>query len=54
VLGSVLGQKGAGAAGVLNGILGGAKGQQPSTQQQQQANPINSIMDQFKKKKKPN
>ncbi|HEY3938879.1 MAG TPA: AsmA family protein [Bryobacteraceae bacterium] len=46
ILGSVLGQKGAG--GVLGGILGGAKGQSGS---QQQSNPVNSILDQFKKKK---
>jgi AsmA protein len=46
ILGSVLGQKGAG--GVLGGILGGAKGKSGS---QQQSNPVNSILDQFKKKK---
>jgi uncharacterized protein involved in outer membrane biogenesis len=54
VLGSVLGQKGGGAGGIVNGILGGGKGQaQPQQGQKPQDNPINSIFDQFKKKKKP-
>ncbi|MDQ2840758.1 MAG: AsmA family protein [Acidobacteriota bacterium] len=51
----VLGGKGAG--GILNGLLGGqapAKpGQQAQPNQQQNQNPINSILNQFGKKKKP-
>jgi len=50
---------GKGVGGILGGILGGQQQQQNSgdakTQQQQQPpeNPLNSILDQFKKKKKP-
>jgi hypothetical protein len=45
---------GKGIGGILGGILGGQQ-QQQQTQQQQQPpeNPLNSILDQFKKKKKP-
>ncbi len=47
IIGSVLGKKGAG--GVLNGILG--QGSTQKGQQQQQQNPINSLFNQFGKKK---
>jgi hypothetical protein len=47
------GQKG--LSGVLNGILGGQPQNSGNAngKQQQQQDPINSILDQFKKKKKP-
>ncbi len=48
-VGSVLGNKGAG--GVLNGILG--QGSTQGQQNSQQQNPINSLLNQFGKKKKP-
>ena len=53
-LNGVLGKQGGAVGGILNGVLGG--GQKPQQgqqqQQQQQQNPLNSIFDQFKKKKK--
>ena len=54
VLGSVLANKGGGVGGILGGVLGGQQQQnaQPGAQQQSPQNSINSILDQFKKKKK--
>ena len=57
IIGAAAGGKGAG--GILNGIFGGASGQQPSSQQgpqgqkksQQEQNPVNSILNQLGKKK---
>ncbi len=55
-LNGVLGKQGGALGGILNGVLGGGQkqqqGQQQQQQQQQQQNPLNSIFDQFKKKKK--
>jgi len=55
LLNGVLGNKGGGVGGILGGVLGGGQ-QQPQkpgqAQPQQQQNPLNSIFDQLKKKKK--
>ena len=54
-LNGVLGKQGGALGGILNGVLGGGQKQQQGQQQQQQQqqqNPLNSIFDQFKKKKK--
>jgi hypothetical protein len=49
IIGSVLGNK----AGGLNGVLGAIQGKQPAgNKQQQQQNPIDSILGSFGKKKK--
>ncbi len=54
LLNSVMGSKGGSATDIINGVLGGGQKPQQGKQQpqQQQQNPLDSIFDQFKKKKK--
>ncbi len=48
----IMGQGNKGIGGTLGGILGGVQnsGETKTKQQQPQANPVGSILDQFKKK----
>jgi hypothetical protein len=51
--GGLLGQGGKGLGGVLGGILGGQQTPADAKAKPQPANPLGSILDQFKKKKPP-